>query len=111
MDWAQFKVIFREKYIPRALQNAKCAEFKQLKQIGKTVAEYKKAFTNLAEYEPHLVATDKMRAQRFEDGLRYEIKRVIRPLVLPTYADVLDRAIIVDQDEMEKRKYFDNKKR
>ena len=27
MDWAQFKVIFKEKYVPRALQNAKSAEF------------------------------------------------------------------------------------
>ena len=111
MIWARFKVIFREKYVPRALQNAKCAEFEQLKQTGKTIAEYEAAFTNLAEYAPHLVSTDEMRARRFEDGLRYEIKRVIRPLVLPTYADVLDRAIIVEQDEMEKRKYFDNKKR
>ncbi|GFY97798.1 hypothetical protein Acr_12g0003390 [Actinidia rufa] len=91
--------------------NAKCAEFEHLKQTGKPIAEYEAAFTNLAEYAPHLVATDEMRARRFEDGLRYEIKRVIRPLVLPTYADVLDRAIIVEQDEMEKRKYFDSKKR
>ncbi|GFY97794.1 hypothetical protein Acr_12g0003350 [Actinidia rufa] len=111
MDWARFKVIFREKYVPRALQNAKCAEFEHLKQTGKPIAEYEAAFTNLAEYAPHLVATDGMRARRFEDGLRYEIKRVIRPLVLPTYADVLDRAIIVEQDEIEKRKYFDSKKR
>ncbi|GFY95312.1 hypothetical protein Acr_10g0006970 [Actinidia rufa] len=80
-------------------------------KTGKPIAEYEAAFTNLAEYAPHLVTTDEMRARRFEDGLRYEIKRVIRPLVLPTYADVLDRAIIVEQDEMEKKKYFDNKKR
>ncbi|GFS43559.1 hypothetical protein Acr_00g0085770 [Actinidia rufa] len=106
MNWAQFKVIFREKYVPRALQNAKCAEFEHLKQTGKPIAEYEAAFTNLAEYAPHLVATDEMRARRFEDGLRYEIKRVIRPLVLPTYADVLDHAIIVEQDEMEKRKFL-----
>ncbi|GFZ17645.1 hypothetical protein Acr_26g0009150 [Actinidia rufa] len=111
MNWARFKVIFREKYVPRALQNAKCVEFEHLKQTGKTIADYEAAFTNLAEYAPHLVATDEMRARRFEDGLRYEIKRVIRPLVLPTYADVLDCAIIVEQDEMEKRKYFDSKKR
>ncbi|GFS41563.1 hypothetical protein Acr_00g0075120 [Actinidia rufa] len=78
---------------------------------GKPIAEYEAAFTNLAEYAPHLVATDEMRARRFEDGLRYEIRRVIQPLVLPTYADVLDHAIIVEQDEMEKRKYFDSKKR
>ncbi|GFZ21098.1 hypothetical protein Acr_29g0002600 [Actinidia rufa] len=91
-----------EKYVPRALQNAKCAEFEHLKQTGKTITDYEAAFTNLAEYAPHLVAIDEMRARRFEDGLRYEIKRVIRPLVLPTYADVLDRAIIVEQDKIEK---------
>ena len=74
--------------------------------MGKIVAEYEEAFTNLAEYAPHLVATYKMRTRRFENELNYEIKRVIHPLVLPTYADVLDCAIIVEHDEMEKRKYF-----
>ena len=68
------------------------------------------AFTNLAKYTPHLVAINEIRVRRFEDGLRYEIKRVIQPLVLPMYANVLDRAIIVERVEMEKMKYFDNKK-
>ncbi|GFY89249.1 hypothetical protein Acr_06g0011890 [Actinidia rufa] len=76
-----------------------------------TIADYEGSFTNLAKYAPYLVATDKMRARRFEDGLRHEIKRVIRPLVLPTYAEVLDRAIIVEQDEIERKKYFDSKRR
>ena len=60
-----------------------------------TIAEYKASFTNLAKYAPHLVATNETRARRFEDELQYKIKRTIRPLVLPTYADVLDHAIIV----------------
>ncbi|GFS44716.1 hypothetical protein Acr_00g0091660 [Actinidia rufa] len=111
MDWARFKVIFREKFVPRAVQNAKCSEFEHLKQLGMTIADYEGSFSNLAEYAPHLVATDEMRARRFEDGLRHEIKRVIRPLVLPTYAEVLDRAIIVEQDEIERKKYFDSKRR
>ncbi|GFY97147.1 hypothetical protein Acr_11g0014530 [Actinidia rufa] len=111
MDWARFKVIFREKFVTRAVQNAKCSEFEHLKQLGTTIADYEGSFTNLAEYAPHLVATDEMRARRFEDGLRHEIKRVIRPLVLPTYTEVLDRAIIVEQDEVERKKYFDSKRR
>ena len=53
---------------------------------------------------------DEMRARRFEDRLKYKIKSVIHPLVLPKYVDVLDCAIIVEQDEMEKRKSFDNKR-
>ncbi|XP_057495674.1 uncharacterized protein LOC130780671 [Actinidia eriantha] len=111
MDWARFKVIFREKFVPRAVQNAKYSELEHLKQLGTTVADYEGSFTNLAEYAPHLVATDEMRARRFEDGLRHEIRRAIRPLVLPTYADVLDRAIIVEQDEIEREKDFDSKRR
>ncbi|GFY91777.1 hypothetical protein Acr_08g0001730 [Actinidia rufa] len=89
MDWARFKVIFREKFVPRAMQNAKCSEFEHLKQLGTTIADYEGSFTNLAEYAPHLVATDEMRARRFEDGLRHEIKR----------------------DEVERKKYFDSKRR
>ena len=58
--------------------------------------EYEEAFTNLAEYVPYLVVTNKIRERIFEDGLKYKIKRVICPLVLPTYADVLDHAIIVE---------------
>ncbi|GFY97719.1 hypothetical protein Acr_12g0002600 [Actinidia rufa] len=88
MDWARFKVIFREKFVPRAVQNAKCSEFEHLKQLGTTIADYEGSFTNLAEYAPHLVATDEMRARRFEDG-----------------------AIIVEQDEIERKKYFDSKRR
>ncbi|GFY87586.1 hypothetical protein Acr_05g0012250 [Actinidia rufa] len=91
--------------------DAKCSEFEHLKQLGTTIANYEGSFTNLAEYAPHLVAMDEMRTRRFEDGLRHEIKRVIRPLVLPTYAEVLDRAIIVEQDEIERKKYFDSKRR
>ncbi|GFY99658.1 hypothetical protein Acr_13g0010580 [Actinidia rufa] len=40
MDWARFKVIFREKFVPRAVQNAKCSEFEHLKQMGTTIADY-----------------------------------------------------------------------
>ena len=72
--------------------------------------EYEAAVTNLVEYAPHLVTIDKMRVRRFKDGLRYEIKKIIRLFVLPTYVDVLDRAIIVEQYKIEKRKHFENKK-
>ena len=76
-----------------------------------TIVEYQVAFTNLAEYAPYLVAIDEMRARRFEERLRYEIKKVVSPMVLPTYAEVLDWAIIVEQDEEERKKYQDPKRR
>ena len=51
-----------------------------------------------------------MRARHFEEGLQYEIKRVVRPMVLPTYAEVLDRVIIVEQDEEDRKRYQDHKR-
>ncbi|GFZ04224.1 hypothetical protein Acr_16g0008480 [Actinidia rufa] len=86
MDWARFKVIFREKFVPRAVQNAKCSEFEHLKQLGTTILQTMR-------------------------GRSLVWLRFIRPLVLPTYAEVLDRAIIVEQDEIERNKYFDSKRR
>ncbi|GFZ00174.1 hypothetical protein Acr_13g0015730 [Actinidia rufa] len=70
MDWARFKVIFREKFVPRA-------EFEHLKQLGTTIADYEGSFTNLAEYAPHLVATDEMRARRFEDGMKLRGRNIL----------------------------------
>ena len=55
-----------------------------------TIAEYETTFTNLVEYAPHLVITDEMRAQRLEEGLWYKIKMVVRLMVLPMHAEVLD---------------------
>ena len=78
--------------------------------MGTTVADYEGSFTSLAEYAPHVVAIDEIRARRFEVGLRYEIRRATRPLILSTYTDVLDRAIILEQDETENKKYFDSER-
>ncbi|GFY92495.1 hypothetical protein Acr_08g0008910 [Actinidia rufa] len=67
------------------------------------------AFANLAEYALHLVATNKMRANGLKRDCGTKSKRVVRPMVLPTYAKVLDRAIIVEQDE-ERKRYQDHKR-
>ncbi|GFZ14170.1 hypothetical protein Acr_24g0003600 [Actinidia rufa] len=91
--------------------NPQMAELRDMVQMLVGTKIMRGRSPNLAEYAPHLVATDEMRARRFENGLRHEIRRAIRPLVLPTYAEVVDRAIIVEQDEIERKKYFDSKRR
>ena len=74
---------FKEKYMPRSMTNAKRLEFENLKQKGEmTVAEYDAEFTNLAEYAPYLISNDEMKAHRFEDGLKPEVRKIIRPLIL-----------------------------
>ncbi|KAH7834692.1 hypothetical protein Vadar_018618 [Vaccinium darrowii] len=76
-----------------------------------TVSEYEAKFTNLAEYAPHMVATENMKARKLEDGLKPEILKVVQPMRLPTYAEVVDRALIVEQENEESKRFLKNRKR
>ena len=91
--------------MPRAMQNAKRMEFENLKQRGlTTVADYQTDFTNLAVYAPYLVANDEMKARKFEEGLKHEIRKIVSPFQLPTYTEVLDRAILEESRKFNERK-------
>lgn len=112
MSWKRFVEVFKEKYIPQAIKDAKCSEFLNLKQrVPKSVADYEAEFTNLSKYGSHVIDTDVRKARKFEDGLLPEIRFVVRPLRLPTYADVVDRALLVEQGLEEVRRISEYKKR
>ncbi|KAG5566166.1 hypothetical protein RHGRI_001938 [Rhododendron griersonianum] len=112
INWRQFLVLFKGKYLPQSIQDAKSTEFQQLRQRGfMTVTAYEAEFTNLAEYAPHIVADENKKARKFEDGLKYKIRKVVRPIRLPTYADVVDRALLVEQEIEESRRFNENRKR
>ncbi|XP_028100871.1 uncharacterized protein LOC114300186 [Camellia sinensis] len=61
-----------------------------------TVAEYEAQFAELARFAPHMVDTDYKKARKFEGGLRTAILDQINVLKLPTYVDVLERAVIAE---------------
>ncbi|KAF7142831.1 hypothetical protein RHSIM_Rhsim05G0110500 [Rhododendron simsii] len=112
INWRQFLALFKGKYLPQSIQDAKSKEFQQLRQRGfMTVTTYEAEFTNLAEYAPHMVADENKKARKFEDGLKYEIRKVVRPMRLPTYADVVDRALLVEQEIEESKRFTKNRKR
>ena len=97
--------------MPRAMTNVKRLEFENLKQRGTmSVAEYDAEFTNLSEYAPYIVSNYEIKARRFEDGLKPEVRKVIRPLMLSTYVDVLNRAILIEQDMEDTRRYQERKR-
>ena len=66
--------------------------------------DYDVAFTHLARYASYMVAIENMKSRKFEDGLDPEIKKIVRVLHLPTYTEVLDRALMAEKDIEEKRK-------
>ncbi|XP_028123759.1 uncharacterized protein LOC114320884 [Camellia sinensis] len=72
----------------------KVTEFGTLGQGNKTIAEYEAQFAELARFAPHMVDTDYKKARKFERGLRNAILDKVNMLKLPTYVDVLERAVI-----------------
>lgn len=103
MEWTRFLVVFNQKHIPQSNKDSKSMEFQNLKQRGyMTVTEYEAQFTTLANYAEPLILVDNMKARRFEDSLHPDLRKAIKPLKLPAYAEVLDRALMLGK---KRRKY------
>ncbi|XP_028057446.1 uncharacterized protein LOC114261374 [Camellia sinensis] len=96
MTWAQFNEIFYNKYFPKCFRDRKVSEFQELKQDRMSVAEYEAKFTELVRFAPHMVDTDYKKARKFEGGLELEVFDRVGVLKLPTYVEVLDRALIAE---------------
>ena len=58
-----------------------------------SVAEYDIQFTRLSRYAPHLIAPERLKVERFVNGLRDYLFRSIQIIDATTYADVLDAAL------------------
>ncbi|XP_028103493.1 uncharacterized protein LOC114302643 [Camellia sinensis] len=94
LTWDRFLELFYDKYSPQSMQDKKVTEFETLKQGNKTVVEYEAQFAELARFAPHIVDTDYKKARKFEGGLQNAILDRVNILKLPTYVDVLERAVI-----------------
>ncbi|XP_028108308.1 uncharacterized protein LOC114307124 [Camellia sinensis] len=78
------------------MRDKKVTKFETLRQGNKTVAEYEAQFAELARFAPHMVDTDYRKARKFEGRLRSAILDKVNMLKLPTYVDVLERAVIAE---------------
>ncbi|KAL2232342.1 UNVERIFIED_CONTAM: hypothetical protein Sindi_1414200 [Sesamum indicum] len=85
LTWNDFLKEFVDKYTPPVYRNRKKVEFLEFKQNELSVAEYELQFVRLSKYAPKEVSTDELRRDRFERGLRLEIREkiAIKP---PSYA-------------------------
>ncbi|KAG5516681.1 hypothetical protein RHGRI_037428 [Rhododendron griersonianum] len=87
-------------------------EFQNLTQnSGMTVAQYETEFTILAHYAPHLIPEENMKARRFEGGLNPDLPKLVKSLKLPTYAEVLDRSLTLEDESAKTDHVSEPKKR
>ncbi|CAM8893048.1 unnamed protein product [Rhodiola kirilowii] len=89
MTWEVFEEVFFAKYFRESARDAKMEEFIHLLQRNMTVAQYESKFAELSRFALSLVATEQMRAKRFERGLRPSIQEKLVALRLRTYVDVV----------------------
>ncbi|KAL0362171.1 UNVERIFIED_CONTAM: Transposon Tf2-11 polyprotein [Sesamum calycinum] len=92
---------FADKYTPPVYRNRKKVEFLELKQNELSVAGYELQFVRLSKYGPEEVSNDELKRDRFDRGLRFEIREkiAIKP---PSYGALLEAALREEETSLEK---------
>ncbi|WOH04359.1 hypothetical protein DCAR_0623768 [Daucus carota subsp. sativus] len=111
LTWDDFQREFKDKYMPEIYRDEKQREFLNLKQGNMTVAEYEVKFTQLSQYASSMVATERDKCRRFEEGLKYEIRSKITIGELRSYTDLRAAAIRAERLIKEKPAFFSKSKR
>ena len=75
---------------------ARRQDFLSLRQNNRTVTEYNAEFDRLARFCPELVVEDSSRMQQFIQGLDGHLQLRLVGLGIISYAEMLDRALIIE---------------
>ncbi|XP_027338106.1 uncharacterized protein LOC113852046 [Abrus precatorius] len=95
ITWVVFRSSFLGKFFPSHVRAAKEREFLNLVQGNSSVYEYAIQFERLYRFYSHSTS-EEWRCQRFSDGLRTDIKRILIPLRITEFADLVDQATIIE---------------
>jgi hypothetical protein len=96
VTWGEFKLAFREHYIPEGVLHMKQEEFIRLKQGGDTVVQYLKKFNHLSQYAIDQVNTDLKKKNCFMRGLNDWLQRKMATCLDLTYSRAFSTALAVE---------------
>nr|XP_004516056.1 uncharacterized protein LOC101501484 [Cicer arietinum] len=87
LTWEAFKNKFLEKYFPKSDRTEKEAQFLKLYQGNLTIAVYAAKFESLTKHFRYFLnqIDEEYMCERFESGLRHEIKELVGPLEIRQY--------------------------
>ena len=91
--------------MPEMYREEKMREFINLRQKSMTVAENEVKFTQLSPYAPMMVATERDKCRRFEDGLHYDIRSRLTLSDTRTYQELRAAATRVERLLKENERY------
>lgn len=91
ITWAVFR---------RDVRGKKEIEFLKLKQGNMSVTEYAAKFTELAKFYPHYdgEGVEFSKCIKFENGLRYEVRKAIGYQKIRVFSDLVDSCSIFEED-------------
>jgi hypothetical protein len=103
LNWGSFKQKFLEKYFPSSARSEKEAQFLKLYQGNMTIPEYADKFESLAKhfryFRDHV--DEEYKCERFENGLRYEIKESVEPLEIRQFQPLVEKCKKVERMKKE----------
>jgi hypothetical protein len=96
VTWEEFKVAFREHYIPEGVLHMKQEEFMKLKQGGDIVNQYLNKFNHLSQYAIDQVNTELKKKNCFMRGLNDRLQRKMATCIDLTYGKAISTALSVE---------------
>ncbi|XP_075500084.1 uncharacterized protein LOC142538663 [Primulina tabacum] len=89
------------KYFSKDVRAKKASDFLNLKQGTMSMAEYIQQSEDGVQYVPYIAHDDTSKGEHFMRGLRSEIKRDVRMSKVVTYGEIVERALMAEQDEQD----------
>jgi hypothetical protein len=96
ITWQEFKLAFREHYVPEGVLHMKQEEFIRLKQWGDTVMQYLNKFNHLSQYAIDQVNIDLKKKNCFMRGLNDMLQRKMATCLDLTYSRAVSTALAVE---------------
>jgi hypothetical protein len=96
ITWDEFKLAFREHYIPEGVLHMKQEEFMKLKQGGDTFAQYLNKFNHLSQYAIDQVNTDLKKRNCFMRGLNDRMQWKMATCIDLSYGRAVSTALVVE---------------
>ncbi|XP_040987676.1 uncharacterized protein LOC121235394 [Juglans microcarpa x Juglans regia] len=98
LTWERFKEEFENRFFPESRKTQKAQEFATLVQGNLTVEQYIAKFMELGKFAPHLIATEKIQAQKFQAGMNPRIQSYVAGFCIHNFQELVNVAAIVEAE-------------
>ena len=98
VTWQRFKKEFNDRFFPASVRRKKAREFSSLVQGSMTLEQYARKFIELGRFAPHLIATYEMQAERFQEGLRPDICKMVVCHRITTFQELVVLATLAERE-------------